>query len=375
MTYDPVRANPLHGNPLRTRADCEKALRDLFQPLLALLLRGRRPGPARRRGRAFRPRGGGPRRLRPAALGPDPARRGRRDVRPLGPLPARPRQRHRPRPSRILGPGQRHRPAHGGAGGDRLRPADAAPPGLGAAAAAGEGQPRGLPHARAQVRLRRQQLEVLPRPRRPRPRAVRRRLRPLADRAAISRSSTASTSATAGTATATCAGSTTTSPSPCTSTGCIYARLATRRRAARGGLSGAGAALRQGHPPLVRRRGRHPRLRAEPHLSLRLRWLLGRARLRRPRGAALGRDQGSVPAAPALVEQAADRRPRRRPVDRLRLPEPVHVRRATTPPDRPTGRSRPSCRSPCPRTIRSGRRRSPRPSSTSGRCRSGIQAW
>jgi hypothetical protein len=34
MTYDPVSANPLHGNPLKTRADVEKALRDLFDPLL-----------------------------------------------------------------------------------------------------------------------------------------------------------------------------------------------------------------------------------------------------------------------------------------------------------------------------------------------------
>ncbi|ODT81857.1 MAG: hypothetical protein ABS76_10415 [Pelagibacterium sp. SCN 64-44] len=34
MTYDPVSANPLHGNPLQTRADVEKGLRDLFAPLL-----------------------------------------------------------------------------------------------------------------------------------------------------------------------------------------------------------------------------------------------------------------------------------------------------------------------------------------------------
>ncbi len=34
MTYDPVSANPLAGNPLKTRADVERALRDLFQPLL-----------------------------------------------------------------------------------------------------------------------------------------------------------------------------------------------------------------------------------------------------------------------------------------------------------------------------------------------------
>jgi len=34
MTYDPVSANPLHGNPLQTRADVEKGLRDLFTPLL-----------------------------------------------------------------------------------------------------------------------------------------------------------------------------------------------------------------------------------------------------------------------------------------------------------------------------------------------------
>jgi len=34
MTYDPASANPLHGNPLLTRADVEKGLRDLFEPLL-----------------------------------------------------------------------------------------------------------------------------------------------------------------------------------------------------------------------------------------------------------------------------------------------------------------------------------------------------
>jgi hypothetical protein len=33
-SWDPVRFNPLWGNPLRTRADVEKALRDLFAPLL-----------------------------------------------------------------------------------------------------------------------------------------------------------------------------------------------------------------------------------------------------------------------------------------------------------------------------------------------------
>ena len=30
---DPARFNPLHGNPLRTRADVERALRDSFAPL------------------------------------------------------------------------------------------------------------------------------------------------------------------------------------------------------------------------------------------------------------------------------------------------------------------------------------------------------
>jgi len=40
MTYDPVTANPLHGNPLRTRADVEKALRDLFDPLLPYFSEG-----------------------------------------------------------------------------------------------------------------------------------------------------------------------------------------------------------------------------------------------------------------------------------------------------------------------------------------------
>jgi hypothetical protein len=40
MTYDPVTANPLHGNPLRTRADVEKALHDLFNPLLPFFSEG-----------------------------------------------------------------------------------------------------------------------------------------------------------------------------------------------------------------------------------------------------------------------------------------------------------------------------------------------
>ncbi|MER9947155.1 DUF2264 domain-containing protein [Mesorhizobium sp. M0047] len=34
MTYDPVSANPLAGNPLATRADMRRALADLFDPLL-----------------------------------------------------------------------------------------------------------------------------------------------------------------------------------------------------------------------------------------------------------------------------------------------------------------------------------------------------
>lgn len=40
MTYDPVTANPLSGNPLRTRADVEKGLRDLFVPLLPFFSEG-----------------------------------------------------------------------------------------------------------------------------------------------------------------------------------------------------------------------------------------------------------------------------------------------------------------------------------------------
>ena len=40
MTYDPVTANPLHGNPLKTRADAEKALHDLFNPLLPYFSEG-----------------------------------------------------------------------------------------------------------------------------------------------------------------------------------------------------------------------------------------------------------------------------------------------------------------------------------------------
>src|SRR3954469_5063812 len=34
MTYDPVCANPLHGNPLQTRDDLARAALDLFAPLL-----------------------------------------------------------------------------------------------------------------------------------------------------------------------------------------------------------------------------------------------------------------------------------------------------------------------------------------------------
>ncbi|KKC31414.1 DUF2264 domain-containing protein [Devosia psychrophila] len=40
MTYDPVSANPLHGNPLKSRADVEKALHDLFNPLLPFFSEG-----------------------------------------------------------------------------------------------------------------------------------------------------------------------------------------------------------------------------------------------------------------------------------------------------------------------------------------------
>jgi hypothetical protein len=40
MTYDPVSANPLHGNPLQTRADVERALHDLFNPLLPFFSEG-----------------------------------------------------------------------------------------------------------------------------------------------------------------------------------------------------------------------------------------------------------------------------------------------------------------------------------------------
>ncbi|MDV3249964.1 DUF2264 domain-containing protein [Devosia sp. BK] len=40
MTYDPATANPLFGNPLKTRDDVEKGLRDLFQPLLPYFSEG-----------------------------------------------------------------------------------------------------------------------------------------------------------------------------------------------------------------------------------------------------------------------------------------------------------------------------------------------
>ncbi|WP_332700068.1 DUF2264 domain-containing protein [Devosia sp.] len=40
MIYDPVSANPLSGNPLKTRADVEKALHDLFNPLLPFFSEG-----------------------------------------------------------------------------------------------------------------------------------------------------------------------------------------------------------------------------------------------------------------------------------------------------------------------------------------------
>ncbi|ODT65115.1 MAG: hypothetical protein ABS75_32780 [Pelagibacterium sp. SCN 63-23] len=40
MTYDPASANPLFGNPLKSRADVEKGLRDLFAPLLPYFSEG-----------------------------------------------------------------------------------------------------------------------------------------------------------------------------------------------------------------------------------------------------------------------------------------------------------------------------------------------
>lgn len=41
MIYDPTSANPLHGNPLKTRADAAKALNDAFDPLLPFFSEGR----------------------------------------------------------------------------------------------------------------------------------------------------------------------------------------------------------------------------------------------------------------------------------------------------------------------------------------------
>jgi len=40
MTYDPATANPLFGNPLKSRDDVEKGLRDLFAPLLPYFSEG-----------------------------------------------------------------------------------------------------------------------------------------------------------------------------------------------------------------------------------------------------------------------------------------------------------------------------------------------
>lgn len=40
MIYDPARANPLHGNPLKTRDDIAKAVMDLFKPLLPYFSEG-----------------------------------------------------------------------------------------------------------------------------------------------------------------------------------------------------------------------------------------------------------------------------------------------------------------------------------------------
>jgi len=40
MIYDPLSANPLHGNKLTSRADVEKALHDLFNPLLPFFSEG-----------------------------------------------------------------------------------------------------------------------------------------------------------------------------------------------------------------------------------------------------------------------------------------------------------------------------------------------
>jgi hypothetical protein len=40
MTYDPASANPLAGNPLQTRDDMNRALRDLFEPLLPYFSEG-----------------------------------------------------------------------------------------------------------------------------------------------------------------------------------------------------------------------------------------------------------------------------------------------------------------------------------------------
>ena len=70
MTYDPASANPLAGNPLKTRADMCRALScDLFDPLLPFFSAGNARVTPRWRRRAFRPGGGRSRRFCAAALG------------------------------------------------------------------------------------------------------------------------------------------------------------------------------------------------------------------------------------------------------------------------------------------------------------------
>ncbi len=120
MTYDPASANPLAGNPLKTREDMSRALHDLFDPLLPYFSEGnarvRLDGAGAHFDRAAADLEGFARPL----WGLAPLGAGRRRFRPLAPLCRGPRQRNRSRSPGILGHGQRPRPAHGGTGGARL---------------------------------------------------------------------------------------------------------------------------------------------------------------------------------------------------------------------------------------------------------------
>ena len=144
MTYAPAIVNPLAGNPLRSRKDVQKALNDLFEPLLPFFSAGGArvslSETAAHFDRAAADLEGFARPL--WGLAPICCRR--RPIRTLAPLCQRARKRHRSGSSGILGPRRRPRPAHGRTRRHRLFALPRAGTSLGTARRAREAKRRDL---------------------------------------------------------------------------------------------------------------------------------------------------------------------------------------------------------------------------------------